>query len=114
MKIKLLACAFFFCVIVIQSCVDHALPETEVDPCSAEFSYDAEVKPIINTSCAISGCHHGSLGADSNWTVFTTFQGKSANVKDRITRPPGTPIHMPAVGSLTSDQIQTIVCWVDQ
>jgi hypothetical protein len=114
MKIKLLACAFLFCAIVIQSCVDHDLPETEIDPCSAEVSFDAEVKPIVNTSCAISGCHDGSLGPDRNWTLFNAFQAKSSNVKDRITRPPGTPGHMPAVGSLTSDQIQTIVCWVDQ
>lgn len=114
MKINLLACVSLFCVLVIQSCVDHNLPESELALCSDVVSFDAQVKPIINTSCNISGCHNGDLGSERNWTVFNTFQAKRTNVVDRITRPRGTPGHMPAVGSLTSDQIQTIVCWVDQ
>jgi hypothetical protein len=113
MKIQLLACGLLMSALVIQSCY-HDLPEPEIDPCSDEISFETQVKPIINTSCALTGCHNGSLGPDRNWTVFSAFQAKSANVKDRITRSPGAPGHMPAVGSLTSVQIQTIVCWVDQ
>ena len=114
MKIQLWACGVLMSALVIQSCYNHDLPEPEIDPCSVDVSFESQVKPIINTSCAIAGCHNGSLGPDRNWTVFNAFQAKSANVKDRITRSPGTPGHMPAVGSLTSEQIQTIVCWVDQ
>lgn len=114
MKIKLLACVILFCVFFTQACVDHNLPETELVLCSEPVSYNAQVKPIITSSCAFSGCHNGDLGSERNWNVFTTFQGKRESVKDRITRPAGTPGHMPAVGSLTPDQIETIVCWVDQ
>lgn len=114
MKIRLLACTICFSAILFQSCADHDLPEPEIDACSVTVSFETDVKPIINSSCAIPGCHNGDNGADKNWTVFSNFQSKRANVKDRITRPPGTPGHMPAVGSITQDQIQSIVCWVDQ
>jgi hypothetical protein len=106
--ICLCLCIFF------QSCVDHNLPEPEIDECVATISFANDIKPIIDTSCALTGCHNGDNGADKNWTVFSNFQTKRANVKDRITRPVGTPGHMPAAGSITDEQIQTIVCWVDQ
>lgn len=115
-KSSLLATAIVLALVamITQSCVDHTLPETEVDTCGGPVSYINDVKPIISASCAIPGCHNGDNGADRNWTVFSNLQGKSSNVKDRITRPPGAPGHMPLVGSITVDQIQAIVCWVDQ
>jgi hypothetical protein len=114
MRIKIFAGAIGICLIAFQSCVDHNLPEAEIDPCTVTVSFVTDIQPIINTSCALTGCHNGDNGADKNWTVFSNFQTKRANVKDRITRPPGTPGHMPAAGSITDDQIQSIVCWVDQ
>lgn len=114
MKIKILLSAFFILLIVFQSCVDHSLPEPEAGDCINTVSFAGQIKPIINTSCALTGCHNGDNGADINWTKLENFQAKKANVKDRITRPVGVPGHMPAVGSITDDQIQLIVCWVDQ
>lgn len=113
MKAKLLA--FSLAVFFIQSCVYDELPEpVPPGPCDAPVSYATQVQPIVSTNCAIPGCHNGDNGPDKNWTVFATFQSKSAQVKDRINRPAGTPGHMPAVGSITDDEIQTITCWVDQ
>jgi len=116
MNIKLLSCAVCLGSIAFQSCEYNELPEPV--PITAEcpdvISFQNDIKPIIDTSCAFTGCHNGDNGPDKNWTVFTNFQNKRANVKDRITRPAGTAGHMPAAGSITQDQIQTIVCWVDQ
>jgi hypothetical protein len=114
MNIKFGAFAGCLITFLFQSCVDHYLPEPEIEACSATVSFADQVNPIINTSCAIPGCHNGDNGADKNWTVFSNFQSNKEDVKDRITRPPGTPGHMPAAGSITDEQIQTIVCWVDQ
>ena len=116
MKMKLLACTVFLAVIVIQSCDNNSLPEPPpvVEGCPDVISFESEIKPIINSSCATPGCHNGDNGPDRNWTVFSNVQGKRLSIKDRINRPPGTPGHMPAVGSLTADQIETITCWVDQ
>ena len=114
MNIKLWAFATCSAIFLFQSCVDHNLPEPEVGGCSATVSFADEVNPIISTTCAIPGCHNGDNGADKNWTIFSNLQSNKDDVKDRITRPPGAPGHMPAVGSITDEQIQTIVCWVDQ
>jgi hypothetical protein len=116
MKIKLLACAIGLSAIAFQSCEYNDLPEPipVIEGCPDPISFANDVNPIINNSCALSGCHNGDNGADKNWTVFSNFQTKRENVKDRITRPPGTPGHMPAAGSITQEEIQTIVCWVDQ
>jgi len=115
MKIKILFSGLFILLLALQSCVDHSLPEPEIDECDGNVvSFVGQIKPIIDTSCALPGCHNGDNGADRNWTVFNNFKAKKDNVKDRVTRPPGVPGHMPLSGSITSDQIQLIVCWVDQ
>ena len=113
MKAKLLALSL--AIFLIQSCVYDELAEpAPPGPCAEPVSYADQVRPIVNTNCAITGCHNGDMGPSLNWTVFDTFQQNSADVKDRINRPPGTPGHMPAQGSITAEQIQTITCWVDQ
>jgi|SRR5687767_3922235 hypothetical protein len=115
MKIKILLSSLFVLLIVFQSCENNGLPEPEIDECDGSVvSYKDQIKPIINTSCAITGCHNGDNGSDRNWTILSVLQAKKDNVKDRVTRPVGVPGHMPLVGSITSDQIQMIVCWVDQ
>ena len=102
-------------MILMVSCVEHDF-SVKTFECGSEdeVSYDLDVSPIVESSCAISGCHDGSNGADLNWNDFSKFQSHAAEVKDRITRPPGEPGHMPATGSITDTEIQTIVCWVDQ
>jgi hypothetical protein len=117
MNVKLVA--IYLAIFSIQSCADHEIweePPTPppTDECPVAVSYATQVAAIVNTKCAISGCHNGDNGQDKNWTVFSTFQQNAQDVKDRINRLPGTPGRMPAVGTLTSEQIQTITCWVDQ
>jgi hypothetical protein len=116
MNMKLLACTVCLGVILIQSCEYNDLPEPPpvTAECPEPISFQNDVKPIIESSCALTGCHNGDNGAERNWTVFTNFQTKRANVKDRINRPPGTPGHMPAAGSITPAEIEIISCWVDQ
>jgi hypothetical protein len=71
-------------------------------------SFVAVIKPILDTKCALPGCHNGDNGASVNWTVLSNVQAKAQNIKTR------TGNHtMPLVGSLTQDQINLIACWVD-
>ena len=115
MKMKLLVCMACLAIMLFQSCDYNALPEPQTDSCDGAVSFSDDVQPIINRSCAISGCHNGDNGADKNWTVLANLQAKKNTVKDRITRPVGTPGHMPAIPpELTIVEIQQIVCWVDQ
>lgn len=101
----------------IQSCADHKLPAPEGSNCSSEVSYANDVLPIINSSCAIvgnGGCHNGGNGESRDWRVFARVQSHATQIKDRVMRTPGTAGHMPPNGSLTSDQVRLISCWVDQ
>lgn len=100
---------------ILSSCVNHDIPTVAYD-CSSEseISYSGEVDEIVKTRCAKSGCHNGDLGEDKNWLVFNTFQEKASLVRDRVTRRADQAGHMPADGTLSYDQILTIVCWVEQ
>jgi len=122
MKTKKTGAAFsallsLFLVATLHSCVDHTLPEVVVDECGGTVSFDVDIQPIIDSKCAIvgdGGCHNGGNGASLNWTVFSNFQSNATDVKDRITRSPGADGKMPKIGTLTDEQIQLLVCWVDQ
>ncbi len=72
------------------------------------ISWSAEVQTIINTNCAVSGCHNGNQAP--NLSTLAGVQNNKESVKSRTsakTMPPGnrTP--------LTNDQIKKIACWVD-
>jgi SprB repeat len=72
------------------------------------LSYATQIKPIVNTYCAITGCHNGDNGTTRDWTNFTLFQKNAQNVKLRTGNR-----SMPLIGTLTDDQIKLIACWVD-
>jgi hypothetical protein len=105
-----------FILIIIQSCVNHDTGKQCLS--SATVSFAQQIKPIINSNCAIQGtgdaCHNGDNGADLDWRVLANFQQHSAEVKRRVMLPVSDGDHMPREGSITPAQIQLIVCWVEQ
>jgi hypothetical protein len=99
-------------VIFLDSCVSHDLPEYQ---CTDNYTFSEDVRPIIETKCAISGCHNGDLGQDYNWLDFETFhrRAESGLVKFRVTHrimPPSSS----AAGPLSQEQVNAIACWSDQ
>lgn len=74
---------------------------------NAKFS--TQVAPLIQTRCAISGCHDASSGnAGGPFTNYTLISAKAANIKGQVRS--GA---MPQGSSLTAAEIQLISCWVD-
>jgi len=69
-------------------------------------SYSTSVSSIIQTNCAISGCHNGSQFPD--FRVFKNIQDNAAQIKTLT----GNRT-MPEEGSLTQAEINLIACWVD-
>jgi hypothetical protein len=115
MNVKYYALSSFLLIAALAACVEHDFKMSAVECTSDEIiSFEQDVNPIVTSTCAISGCHNGDNGADKDWTVFSKFQSNAADVRDRITRPEGTAGHMPLSGDLSAEEIQTIVCWVDQ
>lgn len=69
-------------------------------------SYSASIKEIIETKCAISGCHNGTQFPD--FRVFKNIQDNAARVKT-LTGDGSMPLN----STLTQEQINLIACWVD-
>lgn len=74
------------------------------------ISFNASVKSIIETNCAVSGCHVAGTGR-ANFTQFSTIQDNASTIKSHTQS--GT---MPPEGSghtLTDSEIQEIACWIE-
>lgn len=74
------------------------------------ISFANEIKTIIDTNCAVSGCHNGANGVSRNWSVFATLKSNATGVKERTANK-----SMPPAGktALTNEQIAKIACWVE-
>jgi hypothetical protein len=70
-------------------------------------SYANQIKSIINTNCAKSGCHDAGSGS-RNWTSFDNLKANAANIKLRTSNRT-----MPADTPLSQSDIDLISCWVD-
>ena len=75
-------------------------------------SFSANVNPIIQSTCATDATCHGSGAPSSNGPgqllTYAQISGASAAIKTAVCN--GT---MPKVGSLTTGQKNTIICWVN-
>lgn len=69
-------------------------------------SFQQSIRAIIDANCAISGCHVGAGRQD--FRQLSVIQSNANGIKSRIKS--GS---MPKTGSLTSQEIELIVCWVD-
>ncbi|MEJ7645712.1 MAG: hypothetical protein WKF87_14050 [Chryseolinea sp.] len=69
--------------------------------------FSASVSTIIQTNCAISGCHVAGQQSP-NLSSFANIQSNAAGIKSRT-----ASRSMPQGGTLTQAQINTIACWVD-
>jgi hypothetical protein len=72
-------------------------------------AFAADVSPIIQTSCAISGCHAaGSTNSGGPFTNYNEVFNKRSNIRTAVSS--GA---MPQSGSLSSGQKNSIICWID-
>ena len=73
------------------------------------ISFDASVKDIIATNCAVTGCHVAGA-RNPNFEVKDNIFANAARIQERTTEKSMPP---PASGrSLTDEQIAQIACWV--
>ena len=79
--------------------------------CADEVFFLTDIQPIIQTNCAISGCH-ASGGTSPELTSFEKVAARAADVV-RETQSG----HMPPASSgksLSAEEINRISCWVQQ
>lgn len=73
------------------------------------IKYSVNVKTIIETKCAVSGCHVSGGGAPSNFNNFANVQSSAGEIKARTQNG-----NMPKNGDkLPQAELDLIACWVD-
>ncbi|MEP6738575.1 MAG: hypothetical protein ABJA70_23815, partial [Chryseolinea sp.] len=72
----------------------------------SNVSWNDVIKPIIDKSCAKSGCHDGATRID--FRVFQNAKAQAKAVKSKT-----QDRSMPREGTITQDEIDLIACWVD-
>ena len=108
-------CAWVLLLAATQACVYHNLDEPTpggVECTTIDVQYAENIVPIINTKCAISGCHDGASGIP-NWKVLSNLQEHGAEIQRRTQLPASDPDHMPRVGSLTDSEKKALYCWIE-
>ena len=77
---------------------------------NAATSFSTDVSPVIQASCATNAGCHGS-GSNNGPGALTTYSEIfNARSQIRAAVASGT---MPQTGSLTADQKNSIICWID-
>ncbi|MBU6342708.1 MAG: hypothetical protein KGS48_14530 [Bacteroidetes bacterium] len=87
--------------------------------CDDSVTYNNQVKPIINATCAVSTCHDGdpSSAAPGDYRTFTDIKTVIDNGKFKnrvLTIKDMPPSYSPGPKTLTQDQLDQIQCWADQ
>ena len=85
--------------------VEEATIEEEMPDACADITFAVNIKPIIDANCI--QCH-GSGGNSPNLTSYSFINASAASVKDAV-----ASRRMPQGGSLSQDEIDAIVCWVE-
>jgi uncharacterized membrane protein len=81
-----------------------------VDCNSISAKFGADIAPMIQSKCAIPGCHNAS-GA-SGGRIFENYTQIKAAI-DRIRQRAIIEKTMPKNGSLTSLELAQLQCWID-
>lgn len=101
----------FSLFLLLLSCVNHDLsPEEDIDEpfvCDSTVSWENDILPIIQTSCAISGCHDG-IARTNNWLNYAEVKENVATIRKKT-----VDRSMPFDRLLPQHQIDLIACWVD-
>ena len=81
-----------------------------VDCNNISAKFGADIAPLIQTKCAISGCHNAA-GAQGGQVFESYNQVKAA--AGRIRQRAVVEKTMPKNGSLTALEIGKLKCWID-
>lgn len=87
-------------------------PQTFCD--SLDVSYNLHVKPLAEATCANSiGCHVSGGSGPGDFTTYAALSAVSQTVANRIQLPVSDPLHMPQGSTLTQEQVDIFLCWIE-
>lgn len=113
LKINKIAIVSLISIAVISSCKKESI--IPYDCSGVTPTYITDIKPIMDNSCAISGCHSASSKADGkDYSSYASvkssassnsFMGSMQHLKGYESMPKGG-------SKLSDDQLKTIYCWI--
>lgn len=110
-KIKLVSALAFAIGIVSCSKDNNGGGGTFTVDCSTvtNKAFAADVNPIIQSTCAVSGCHAtGSGNGPGALTTYSQISAAASRIRTAVAN--GS---MPQGGSLSTSQKNSIICWID-
>jgi hypothetical protein len=116
-NILLLSITLVATVFILQGCLNDQgevppPPETKCD--SLNVSYNLHVKPLAETKCANSiGCHVAGGSGPGDFTTYAGLSAVSQTIADRIKLPVSDPLHMPQGATLTQEELDIFLCWIE-
>lgn len=98
----------------ITACTKDNISPTTPNCSSLMASYVNDIQPIMNSSCAISGCHVAGFSSGD----FTNYSGLKAKVDDgTVNNRTIVQMNMPPANStgptLTTAQLDLLNCWIE-
>ncbi len=93
--------------LTILSCETNVEEETPIDEnnsCDSDISFASSIKTIIDINCI--SCHGGNQFPDLR--TYEVISANASNIKGQV-----VSRRMPLNGSLTSEEIELIRCWID-
>jgi hypothetical protein len=78
---------------------------TTVDCSTTNAKFATDIQPLINSSCAISGCHDGTQ--TPTLIDYSQISGNASKINAEVQSG-----RMPKTGSLSATQKKLIACWV--
>ena len=117
MKIRFyLACLTLF---IFSSCANDKLDPFADISCNTTdpVTYYLQIKPIIDASCAYSGCHDGVSDAPNNYGTYAGMQVAINNnaIFNRVITSLNTAASMPpsTETALEVEELRLIQCWIN-
>ncbi len=84
----------------------YGLTTVDCNVVNARFATD--INPIIQTKCAISGCHNSAMAGGVRYTDYASIQANAARINARVV----VTKDMPTTGPLSDADINKLKCWI--
>ena len=104
---------FAFCLlsILFSSCT---YKKVDLNPCdTVNSNYDISISPLIQTHCALSGCHNGDSTSVGNFNLYTEIKMRVDNGQFKIKMFDSKSMPPASQPSLTSEEYNKLKCWFD-
>lgn len=99
-------------IAILFSCAKDKLEENG-EVCTDNISYQDDVRPILDKTCAFSGCHDG-FGAPGDYTNYNSmlpFLSPDKFVRRVIDRRDMPPNYSTGPTALNAEELTMIRCW---